>query len=227
MQPIAGLRAEPVPHIDWVFRAWYQGSERYYHGPRREEPRPLANRIFFDRVDSDLRPLCRLLIDNGLRTTPSCQGHFHPRQRFAEIWDDLLHEQDAIRHEGLVVRDAETDAPYLFRDDRFRLPWDGFSSFLSAAYSDEGTGYLGILLDDDRHDVSGSLSRAQQSGQHTTMHIDPAGRRVGSSQLYHIQVSTDDPDSQSRAWRDVTQRIEEILAEAQADPDHGFEAAAR
>ena len=43
-------------------------------------------------------------IDAGLQTTPSCQGHFYPRDRFEKIWDELKREEPLITDGGLVVK---------------------------------------------------------------------------------------------------------------------------
>src|SRR5205823_11712163 len=88
---------------------------------------------FYELVDPELRDLCRLLHDAGIATTPSCQGHSYPRERFERIWDSLTTEEPQIRGEGLVVKDSENQRKYLFRDAGYNVPWQSFGHFYDEA----------------------------------------------------------------------------------------------
>src|SRR4051812_37377333 len=124
LPPIQGLRADIVPHRRWPVSKWFYANPLwYYHRPGTDEEIN-ATRKFYQLVDPDLRQLCHLLNSAGLRTCPSCQGHFYERNRFENIWTELTREQDEIRDGGLVVKDSETDKEFLFKDKNYALPWN-------------------------------------------------------------------------------------------------------
>lgn len=44
------------------------------------------------------------------------------RERFERIWTELNREAPQICDDGLVVRDCESDRPYLFRESGWHVP---------------------------------------------------------------------------------------------------------
>src|SRR5512146_1091716 len=104
MNIVTGLRADIVPHREFAIRKWFYSSPLWYYHRAGTTDEIRADRRFYRLVDPDLRELCRILLDAGLRTTPSCQGHFYPRERFERIWDELQREQPLITGEGLEVK---------------------------------------------------------------------------------------------------------------------------
>ena len=212
MTVIRGLRADLIPTHDWPLRQWFQGDCRYYHGPRRQLP-PLGDPKFYRLLDPDLRPLCRLLIEAGLRTTPSCQGHFHPTHRFRRTWDQLHRERNAISGRGLVVRDAEAGQEYLFRDPAYRIPWPDFASFCAQSSADQNSGYLGILIPPDRRDILDPLRQISGRWHYLSLALDTR-RQIFGMELFQIQVRTPDPATQSSIWRIATNLVRQALLSA-------------
>src|SRR5688572_20076591 len=130
---ISNLRADLLPHQRWAVSKWFYANPVWYYHRDGTDEEIVANRKFYQLVDPDLREICRELLEAGLQTTPSCQGHFYPRERFEKIWDELKREEPAIVGDGLVVKDSETDREYLFHDPNFRVPWPDFATFHAAA----------------------------------------------------------------------------------------------
>lgn len=125
-------------------RQWfYAGPWWYYHAPAVFH-QLRVDRRFYELVDPALRELCRRLLAAGLRTTPSCQGHFYERPRFERVWDQLSREAGAVRTAGLVVRDCENGRARLFRDPLYRLPWPHFEAF----YDDAARRFQRVLTAD-------------------------------------------------------------------------------
>src|SRR5438067_13857656 len=126
---ISGLRAGLVPHHEWAISRWFYANPIWYYHRRSAAHEICASGRFYQLVDPDLRDVCRLLNDAGIRTTPSCQGHSYPRERFETIWAELKREEEPARGPGLVVKDCENDQPYLFRDPDYLVPSASFEDF--------------------------------------------------------------------------------------------------
>src|SRR5438105_3376368 len=113
---ITGLRADLVPHRQWALSRWFYANPIWYYHRRSAAHELRAEGKFYQLVDPMLREVVRLLNDAGLRTTPSCQGHSYPKERFEQVWSELKREEPAIRDGGLVVKDCENEQEYLFCD---------------------------------------------------------------------------------------------------------------
>lgn len=207
---IDGLTPAIVPHRLWWRRRWFQAirGTRYYHAPGPRQP-AFTGRGFYERMDPQLRPLCRMLHMRGLHTTPSCQGHFHGRSYFEARWEELQREAAAIRGVGLGVIDAETGARYWFRDTRYRLPWRSFEIFQARSLCHQRTGYLGVLIPAGQHTLLSRLRAAAR--QDTALHLANEDLPHGGERLLHIQVQPRDPDDGIRQWRRVTALFERVL----------------
>jgi len=199
-----------VAHHLWWRRRWFRaiGGTRYYHAPGPRQPMR-TGRGFYERVDPQLRPLCRLLHTRGLQTTPSCQGHFHGRSYFEARWEELQREAAAIRSAGLRVIDTETGARYRFCDARYRLPWRSFESFRARSMRHQRTGYLGVLLPAGQHTLLSRLRAA--SRQDTALHLATEHLPYGGVRLLHIQIQPHDPEDGSRQWQRVKALFERAL----------------
>jgi hypothetical protein len=147
------LSAALLPHQQWAGSQWFYANRLwFYHRPGAHR-RIVANQRFFELIDPELRELCRLLHSAGFRTTPSCQGHSYPRQRFERVWEELKREEGEITGQGLMVRDCETDEESLFRDPAYRLPWGDFGRFYYEAAAHQEVGYLGIATPEDVREI--------------------------------------------------------------------------
>src|SRR6185312_8182997 len=141
---ITSLSADLLPHRDWAVSRWFYANPIWYYHRRSaaHEIRPSGK--FYQLVDPLLRDVCHLLNDAGLRTTPSCEGHSYPRERFERIWEELKREEPLIRGEGLTVKDSENDEAFLFRQGDYQIPWASFDDFYREASAHQNVGYLGI-----------------------------------------------------------------------------------
>ncbi len=205
-----GLTPAIVAHKLWWRRRWFHAVDgtRYYHAPGPRQP-ILAGRGFYERLDAQLRPLCRLLHAHGLQTTPSCQGHFHGRSYFEARWEELQREAAAIRSTGLRVIDAESGAQYRFRDPRYHLPWRSFEVFQARSLRHQRTGYLGVLVPVAQHPLLPRLRAG--TGQDTCLHLATEDLPYKGERLLHIQVQPRDPDDGIRQWQRVTALFERAL----------------
>jgi hypothetical protein len=211
MNTITGLSAQVIPQREFPTRRWFYADPLwYYHGSAG--PRPPSGDVVFDLIDPELRDICRLLLDAGLRTTPSCQGHFYPRDHFERVWCELNREAAAIRKDGLCVRDSETDRPFLFRYPVYDLPWPDFETFWREAGAEQHKGYLGVLVPSDHEDVRNALANAPYAGRCGWMIEDAeAGQQLGAV-LFSIFVAPVSPRDRAAEWAGVARYFERAVA---------------
>lgn len=217
MTTISGLRADIIPHQAFALHKWFYSSPLwYYHRPgSTEEIR--ADRTFYKLVDPDLRELCRLLNEAGLQTTPSCQGHFYPRERFERIWAELQREAPLIGGDGLEVRDSETDRPHLFRDPDYRVPWPDFRAFYEQASAHQNAGYLGIILPEASPLLPLLMSQSYGSPGARMSHDQELSDALGRP-LISIVVDPNTPEERKREWRAITGHLRTAIEQASAAP---------
>jgi hypothetical protein len=213
---MSGLRAGLVPLREWGIRRWFYANPLwYYHRPSAVHEIRAGGR-FYQLVDPELRDVCRLLNDAGARTTPSCQGHSYPRERFERIWEELRREKPLIRGAGLAVKDCENDESYLFRQADYRVPWPSFDDFYREAAAHQSVGYLGIVVPDDRPDLAGRLWSDRYTTPATRLRRDePIGALLGGT-LFEVRVESTDPMMRAAEWRAFTNYIADVLAPAHA-----------
>jgi hypothetical protein len=200
-----------VPHNRWATRRWFYANPIwYYHRQGLAHEIRLSGR-FYQLVDPELRDACRLLNDAGLHTTPSCQGHDYPRERFEQIWRELTREAHAIRGEGLVVRDCENETPYRFRQSDWLLPWPSFDAFFCEAAARQCEGYLGIVVPPSRMAVEAEFRLTPYRTRWAALEIDgEAGQELGGT-LFGIHVKAPDEAERSREWRCFAHYIQHII----------------
>lgn len=213
---ITGLSADLLPHRDWAVSRWFYANPIWYYHRRSaaHEIRPSGK--FYQLVDPLLRDVCHLLNDAGLRTTPSCEGHSYPRERFERIWEELKREEPLIRGEGLVVKDSENDEAFLFRQSDYQTHWPSFEDFYREASAHQNVGYLGILVPDDRPDLAERFSSSQYTTPATRLRLDDhIGALLGGT-LFEVRVETTDTNVRAAEWQAFTRYVPQVLAPARA-----------
>lgn len=208
---LTNLHADLLPHRRWGVRKWFYASPLwYYHGPSPDH-RVQADSQFYALMDPNLRPLCRLLHQAGVRTTPSCQGHFYPREHFQRVWGQITRDAAAITQAGLPVRDSETGRLYLFRNPAYTVPWPTFEAFHDQVALHQTTGYLGILLPRERSELYESFLAGGHRSRTSAMLFDPYLGRLLASYVFHLFVHTPNPEQQARQWRYLTDLVHSAL----------------
>jgi hypothetical protein len=232
---ITGLSADLVPTPLYATRRWFFSSPLwYYHLPVAASgvaAAPAACVIhagdrFYELIDPGIRGLCRLINEAGLRTTPSCEGHFYPAVHFRKVWDELRREAARIARAGLPVRDSETGEEFLFRDRAYALPWPELDSFFAEAGAAQGAGFLGVVIPPE-HPRRDELSRRlTESPYRSGCPAGEAGDKGGASAIIQPQPNLDrqlggryfgvtvlatTPESRDQQWRLVTRYFTELL----------------
>ena len=204
---IDGLRADLVPHRLWALSRWFYANPLWYYHRVSAAHEIDTDGKFYRLVDPELRELCKLLNDAGIRTTPSCQGHSYPRERFERIWIELLREQELIRGRGLEVRDSDNQDAYLFHNPDFRLPWESFGSFYREAAAHQNVGYVAMILPRSAGALVRRLAAEKYKTVCTTIAEDSElGPALGGS-VFAVQVDAPDPQTRGIEWRNATDYI--------------------
>ena len=164
-------------------------------------------------MDPDLRDVCKLLHDVGIRTTPSCAGHSYPRDRFERIWEELKREEGPIRGDGLQVKDSENQKAYLFRDPDYSVPWSSFEDFYREAGAHQNVGYLGILIPPELDAVARRLREDAYRTRLTKLSAEEETGRILGSPLFGVCVTAVDAQQRAAEWRRFTDYVRSTLEE--------------
>ena len=211
---LTGLDAGIIPQRTFPLRRWFYANRLwYYHSPATQHSLR-SDAQFYDLVDPALRELCQALLAAGLATTPSCQGHFYPRERFARVWDELSREADTIRETGLTVRDSETDCPYQFQQRDYQIPWPSFDAFLNQAFPHQHHGFIGIAVPAQRLDIAHRLSSEAFRGHHSRIERDAELTQALGQAIFGVYVDPESPEERNQAWQEVTAYVKTVLAAA-------------
>ena len=213
---ISGLLAGLIPHREWALRRWFYANPIWYYHRRSAAHEIRVGGRFYQLVDPALREVCHLLNEAGVYTTPSCQGHSHPREHFEKIWDELRREEPLIRAQGLVVKDCENDERYLFRQADYQIPWRSFEDFYRDAAAHQKVGYLGILVPDDRADLAKALEAGGYRIPAAEISTDERIDAFVGGTLFEVRVETADPRVRDEQWRTFTDYVAQVLEAAHA-----------
>jgi hypothetical protein len=195
---VSSLTANAVPPhrfeaYHWLLPVGVPHPSGWHYGLLRGTPHPGSLRVDPATLDPALRPLVMALHQRGIRTLPSCEGHFSaPKQTalsLARRRRDLQAQAPLIWGSGLLMRDVESGNVWRIQDPTYKLPSP--ADMLAGHYSMAGVGYLGILTPPHRI----KLKRSPY------LHTQMQPNRV------NIWVSAPNARIQRRIWGNITKDI--------------------
>lgn len=208
---ISTLRADLVPNRELAIRKWYSASPLWHYHQRGFPGDFRCDRALYQRIDPELRPICRLLHKAGIATTPSCQGHFHDRHHFQGVWDALEREESLIRSRGLIVQDSTTGREYLFRAGTYQLPWSSFPQFYEQVALQQSEGCLGILVPRDRVSVVCQMHNRPFRTGRAFIRFDGDLSCILGGSLFAATVQSRDPGDCTAQWKAVADYLREVV----------------
>jgi hypothetical protein len=220
IRSVSALRADLVPHHEWASRRWFYANPIWYYHRQSTGHEIRTGHRFYDLVDPKLREVCRLLSRAGLGTTPSCQGHSYPRERFEQIWTELNREARAIHGDGLVVRDCESDAPYLFRQPDWHVPWSSFDTFYREAAAHQNEGYLGIIVPQNQPALEERFQREPYRTRWSILALERCPPAAVPGSLFGLRVNAIDESVRDREWEGFTHYIRALLESRSVSDRH-------
>lgn len=198
---------------EWPLRRWFYANPLWYYHAPGVNSRARQDDRFYRLVDPHLRAICRMVHRAGLRTTASCQGHFHSREHFAEVWDQLQRDRDQIIGTGLIVHDAETDAPHLFRNAQFELPWHDLGGFQEQAARNQSQGFLGIVVPRERISMARLLSLERYRTAASCIVPDRKLSQALNGLAFTVSVKAGSEDQQAIEWGGVYGYLETAIGD--------------
>lgn len=136
---------EFTPHEEFHKFRWLKSSGgKWYYRLKDFKPCVLPkNQNFHQSLDPELQKVVSYLHGKKIPTTPSCSGHFHSPDQWAEKWEDLMSECKEIRGHGLKLTDPEDNFSTTLKDPAYNLPWSK-KSFVERAAEHQKFGVLGL-----------------------------------------------------------------------------------
>jgi hypothetical protein len=208
---IASLNAGLAPHRQWAVRQWFYANPIWYYHRLSATHEICPRGRFYDLIDPLLREICHLANAAGIPTTPSCQGHAYPRERFESIWDQLNRDELEIRGAGLEVKDCESEKRFLCRDNSFVVPWPTFIDFYNEATRHQGIGYLGLILPPTFRDIEHRLLDDRYHTVTTRTSVDAELAPLLGGNVFSIYVQAVTEPARTAEWRHVTNYLRALL----------------
>ena len=143
------LHANFIPQPEMYMRRWFKPKshdEWFYHIPLiKPSISTKQDHEIIKTLDEPLRDLFMHLSLNGLKTLPSCSGHFLTKRDQQKKYNLLSNDLDSIRKKGLIVKDVENDKMYRYTNPSYESPWSSFREFQDEIENHAPIGYIGII----------------------------------------------------------------------------------
>lgn len=141
------ITPDMIPHEQFHKGSWLLPvrNASWYYFLLQENINHISNKNFMDSVDEQLKDLVYFLHARGIKTTPSCSGHYRRKSDYEEVYIALRTHQYYINNEGLEMRDIETGKIYLFQEESYDLPWTK-TDFVEKAMTYQQKGIIGMRI---------------------------------------------------------------------------------
>lgn len=180
----------------WVVPLDVPHPSRWHYGILLPTTHQGSSNVDPETIDAPLRSLVKGIHQLGLKTTPSCAGHFGmDGSRVVQAAIDMANEENWIRRKGLRVRDIESGDEDVVQDPSWRAP--DVKTLTRDALRWEGVGYLGVVC--PRHLLPKRTVRMPW------VEIVPVFD--GCESRMDIWVQSPSTESQNQAWRNATEKI--------------------
>lgn len=145
------ISSDLIPHNQFHLGSWLLPVKNptWYYFLKKENANNITNASFIESVDEPLKELVCFLHKKGIKTTPSCSGHFRSVEDYEDLYEALEIDRKHIRKEGLELKDIETDKIYLYQDANYKLPWRK-KQFLRKVMEYQRKGVLGIRVPEEQ-----------------------------------------------------------------------------
>src|ERR1051325_9242489 len=141
------ITPEIIPHEDFHRVSWLCACKNpsWYYYAKREHGNAYTNKFFLSSVDEPLKEFVRFLHRKNIFTTPSCSGHHKSVKEFERIYAALKEDKKKINKKGLCLKDIETGKRFLFRNEKYHLPWTQ-NEFILKIMQQQEKGIIGLRL---------------------------------------------------------------------------------
>lgn len=194
------ISPELIPHSQFHTGVWLKPQETdWYYFLKKSNTYAITQAGFMESVDKPLKKLVKYLHSRGIKTTPSCAGHFIRNKDLEKKFTRLQKDGEEIRNGGLVLSDVQNGDKYLFKDKNYRLPWNK-KDYVKAFDRYQQKGVIGIILKNN------TASRKQ------LLNLDIDGLKVIDKRPVLLFLMDHDRKKENRrAWKRLTKEIKAIL----------------
>jgi hypothetical protein len=182
-------------HFDWLRPIRPVDSPTWYYWTLRNEVNP-GSWVDLSTVDSLLHDMVACAQEAGVRTLPSCQGHFPKETYFDEQMRFLSHEEGLIREGRLLMENVETGRVSRPRVPRYRMPPPRWLKF--GIDQARGRGRVGFVFEERAPAV-----------ELTVLAMSVADARCDGHRV-SIQVVGRSPNELRLAWGQVEQMVFDV-----------------
>jgi hypothetical protein len=195
------ITPELIPHTKFHTGTWLRSSGQagWYYFVKKRNRNVITSKNFLASVDEPLRELVNFLHKKGIRTTPSCAGHFLNEKDIEKVYRSLIRDGLKIRNGGLKLKDMQTGEEYCYREKTYTLPWNK-TDFTKRLNKYQHRGVLGIRLGNRKKMKSAFLEL-------TTKGFNIIER----GPLILILTKEKHPGDNKKKWKEITARIKEVL----------------
>ena len=211
LKEITQLSTGLLPQREWALNRWYYADPLRYYYKKGSSLFVTQDPRFYQHVDSCLKDLCQLLHALDIKTSPSCEGHFHPYEWFHDVWKKMNEESLLIKTDGLLVRDSETEEAFLFHDPQYKLPWTSSDEFFTASQEVQNIGYIGFLIPYWMSELSFDLKKLSADTLSYFFACDSELSHALKGHYFHLYVKSKSASETVYTWNLWTHKITRVL----------------
>jgi hypothetical protein len=191
------ISSDLIPHSQFHQGSWLipVNKPSWYYFVKQENPNNISNESFIQSVDPALRELVAYLHDQGIKTTPSCSGHFRKLKDYKNVYHALESDLKHIRNGGLTLRDIETGKVILYSDHSYKLPWNQ-QEFLHEVMDYQHHGVIGIKV------LNKSLQKKLLG-----LKVEHFLVRKEDDDIILFEINVDNEKANLKAWKELTTAI--------------------
>lgn len=191
------ISSDLIPHNRFHQGSWLAPVNKpcWYYFVKQENTNDISNERFIESVDSPLKELVTYLHEQGIKTTPSCSGHFRKLKDYKNVYDALESDLKHIRNGGLTLRDVETGKVILYSDHSYKLPWSQ-KDFLNEVMDYQHHGVIGIKI------INRQLQKKLLS-----LKVENFIITLQDDDIVLFEINVNNEKANLKAWRELTQAI--------------------
>lgn len=195
------ITASLIPHSQFHLGAWLIPVEKptWYYFMKKKNNNHITNASFIESVDEPLKELVKFLHIQGIKTTPSCAGHYRTLKDYNNAYTGIEGDAKKIRANSLKLMDIETGKIYLYKNKNYMLPWSR-PDFLDRVMDYQQKGVLGMRLG-NRKKIRGQILDLKFNGVSIYQ----------KDGLLLIELQQETKKENLLAWKKITEAIRKVF----------------
>lgn len=195
------ITPEIIPHNEFHRGVWFLPVVRplWYYFKKGNNQNNIHNPEFLKSVDEQVRELVSFLHDKGIKTTPSCAGHFRNKKNYEKIFNSLEKDEKEIKSNGLKLQQVENGNIHYYKNKDYTLPFNR-NAFFKKINEIQQRGTLGLRLGNNQKIKNRVLK----------LKIDSVDFKTHDGIVF-IRTFGNNEKNNERIWKKITSEIKNIL----------------